>query len=131
MCSWSPTFLSLLPLNSLTQSFGSRARTRDNTSHEVQTISLYCLDLRIEALFDRFPRHVEVQGSSRIPSVLYYDANGYVSPVGSETNRQEIYETAVDLRWTKTEWFGSKSIYLFLTELLAGLRIILALKAVK
>ena len=56
-------------------------------------------------LLDRFPAQEHVIGSSKIPTVLYYDADGVVRAVGAETLTDGIYEMAEERGWIKVEWF--------------------------
>ena len=49
------------------------------------------------------PELEHVTGSSKIPSVLYYDEDGTVRAVGAET--EGIYEMAEDGGWIKVEGF--------------------------
>ncbi|KAG2016364.1 hypothetical protein CC2G_009535 [Coprinopsis cinerea AmutBmut pab1-1] len=43
--------------------------------------------------------------ASKIPTILYYDAEGNVKAVGAETTEEGIFERAMDEGWTKVEWF--------------------------
>ncbi|KAJ3815434.1 hypothetical protein F5876DRAFT_85802 [Lentinula aff. lateritia] len=52
----------------------------------------------------RFPAQAP-GGSSKIPSVLYYDSAGKVQAVGAETLLDTVIEQAEDEQWTKVEWF--------------------------
>ncbi|KAJ4469075.1 hypothetical protein C8J55DRAFT_460555 [Lentinula edodes] len=52
----------------------------------------------------RFPAQAP-GGSSKIPSVLYYDSAGKVRAVGAETLLDTVIEQAEDEQWTKVEWF--------------------------
>ncbi|KAF5317127.1 hypothetical protein D9611_003509 [Ephemerocybe angulata] len=53
----------------------------------------------------RFPAQEQVAGSSKIPTVLYYDAEGTVRAIGAEALSEGIYEQAEDEGWFKVEWF--------------------------
>ncbi|RXW14414.1 hypothetical protein EST38_g11441 [Candolleomyces aberdarensis] len=53
----------------------------------------------------RFPANEQISGSSKIPTVIYYDKVGNVRAVGAEAMREGIHETASDEGWVKTEWF--------------------------
>ncbi|TEB37919.1 hypothetical protein FA13DRAFT_1785787 [Coprinellus micaceus] len=53
----------------------------------------------------RFPAQEQVNGSSKIPTVLYYDADGHVRAIGAEALSEGIYEQAEDEGWFKVEWF--------------------------
>ncbi|KAE9395089.1 hypothetical protein BT96DRAFT_163469 [Gymnopus androsaceus JB14] len=44
-------------------------------------------------------------GSSKIASVLYYDATGVARAIGAETQLPSVIEQAEDEQWTKVEWF--------------------------
>jgi molecular chaperone DnaK (HSP70) len=46
-----------------------------------------------------------VGGSSKIPSILYYDQQGNVRAVGDEANGEGIEQIAEDKEWTRTEWY--------------------------
>ena len=64
------------------------------------------LDVHISCpLLDRFPAQEHVSGSSKIPTVLYYDKDGAVRAVGAETLTEGIYEMAEEGGWIKVEWF--------------------------
>ncbi|KAJ2917954.1 hypothetical protein MD484_g2428, partial [Candolleomyces efflorescens] len=53
----------------------------------------------------RFPAHEQVNGASKIPTILYYDKRGNVTAAGAEAAREGIYEIAKDEGWIKSEWF--------------------------
>ncbi|KAF9480733.1 hypothetical protein BDN70DRAFT_931447 [Pholiota conissans] len=53
----------------------------------------------------RFPAHEHVSGSSKIPTIIYYDRSGNVKAVGAETVTEEICAQAEDEQWVKAEWF--------------------------
>lgn len=53
----------------------------------------------------RFPAQDLVHGSSKIPSVTYYDENVTVRAIGAETLCAGVYERAQDEGWDKVEWF--------------------------
>ncbi|KAF8814878.1 hypothetical protein BYT27DRAFT_7081226 [Phlegmacium glaucopus] len=53
----------------------------------------------------KFPAQEHVSGSSKIPTVLYYDKDGAVRAVGAETLTEGIYEMAEEGGWFKVEWF--------------------------
>ncbi|KAJ4478149.1 hypothetical protein J3R30DRAFT_3290719 [Lentinula aciculospora] len=52
----------------------------------------------------RFPAQAP-GGSSKIPSVLYYDSAGKVRAIGAETLLESNIEKAEDEQWAKVEWF--------------------------
>ena len=52
----------------------------------------------------RFPAHEQVNGASKIPTILYYDKRGNVTAAGAEAAREGIYEIAKDEGWIKSEW---------------------------
>lgn len=60
----------------------------------------------------RFPAQEHVSGSSKIPTVLYYDKNGTIRAVGAETLTEGIYEMAEEGDWIKVEWFVRFSVLL-------------------
>lgn len=45
-------------------------------------------------------------GSSKIPSIIYYDQQGKVRAVGAEAVREGIEEEAEDGNWVKAEWYA-------------------------
>jgi hypothetical protein len=47
-------------------------------------------------------------GSSKIPTIIYYDQQGKVCAVGAEAVREGIEEEAEDGNWVKAEWYGSR-----------------------
>ncbi|PPR01390.1 hypothetical protein CVT24_006228 [Panaeolus cyanescens] len=53
----------------------------------------------------KFPAQDHVHGSSKIPTVLYYDKSGKVQAIGAETLSEGIFERATDGGWHKVEWF--------------------------
>ncbi|KDR70823.1 hypothetical protein GALMADRAFT_254436 [Galerina marginata CBS 339.88] len=53
----------------------------------------------------KFPANEHVGGSSKIPTVIYYDQSGNVRAVGAEAMREGIQEIAEDEQWIKAEWF--------------------------
>ena len=63
------------------------------------------LDGHIWSLVYRFPAQEHVSGSSKIPTVLYYDQYGAVQAIGAETLTEGIYEMAEDAGWIRVEWF--------------------------
>ncbi|KJA20624.1 hypothetical protein HYPSUDRAFT_42934 [Hypholoma sublateritium FD-334 SS-4] len=54
----------------------------------------------------RFPALAD--GSSKIPSIIYYDSDGGIAAVGAEALRGGIQVDAEDNHWTKVEWFKLK-----------------------
>ena len=63
------------------------------------------MDVHLSCPLDRFPAQEHVSGSSKIPTVLYYDKDGAVRAVGAETLTEGIHEMAEEGGWTKVEWF--------------------------
>ncbi|KAF5321316.1 hypothetical protein D9619_002044 [Psilocybe cf. subviscida] len=53
----------------------------------------------------KFPSQDHVNGSCKIPSVIYYGEDGKVRAIGAETLAEGVYERAEEEGWTKTEWF--------------------------
>ncbi|KAF9480734.1 hypothetical protein BDN70DRAFT_893887 [Pholiota conissans] len=53
----------------------------------------------------RFPAHEQVNGASKIPTIIYYDRSGKVQAVGAEAMVEGIYEQAEEEHWIKAEWF--------------------------
>jgi stage V sporulation protein SpoVS len=55
-------------------------------------------------MWSRFPANEQISGSSKIPTVIYYDKEGNVRAVGAEAVREGIHEIASDEGWVKAEW---------------------------
>ncbi|KZP20070.1 hypothetical protein FIBSPDRAFT_546789 [Athelia psychrophila] len=53
----------------------------------------------------RYPAQEAVGGDSKIPSILYYNAEGEVCAVGAEAMQESIVEQAEDEKWSKLEWW--------------------------
>ncbi|KDR71227.1 hypothetical protein GALMADRAFT_1345706, partial [Galerina marginata CBS 339.88] len=53
----------------------------------------------------RFPGHPDCGGSSKIPTIIYYDRSGKVRAVGAEAVEGQVYELAENENWIKVEWF--------------------------
>lgn len=53
----------------------------------------------------RFPAQEHVNGSSKIPTILYYDQTGEVRAIGAEAMNEGIFEEAEDGGWMKVEWY--------------------------
>lgn len=53
----------------------------------------------------RFPAQEHVTGSSKIPTIIYYDPRGSVRAVGAEAIKDGVLELATDNGWVKAEWF--------------------------
>ncbi|KAF8632437.1 hypothetical protein AX15_001880 [Amanita polypyramis BW_CC] len=51
----------------------------------------------------RFP--AQIHGNSKIPSVLYYNADGVVKAIGAEAIQDGMEEIAKDEGWTRASWF--------------------------
>jgi hypothetical protein len=45
-----------------------------------------------------------MDGSSKIPSVIYYDKDGAVHAIGAETSCDGMYDKAQEEGWTNVEW---------------------------
>jgi hypothetical protein len=54
----------------------------------------------------RFPAQEHASGSSKIPTVLYYDQAGEVRAIGAEAMNEGIFEEAEDGGWMKVEWYA-------------------------
>jgi len=52
----------------------------------------------------RFPGQPTVGGSSKIPTILYYDQQGNVRAAGDEANGEGIEQVAEEKEWSKAEW---------------------------
>jgi hypothetical protein len=59
---------------------------------------------------NRFPAQEQINGSSKIPTVLYYSTDGKVRAVGAEAMSEGIYEQAEDEGWIKVEWYVHGSL---------------------
>ena len=53
------------------------------------------------------------QAASKIPSVIYYDANGDPKAFGAEALVDGIFERAEEEGWYKTEWCVPSSFIYF------------------
>ncbi|KIY64371.1 hypothetical protein CYLTODRAFT_438236 [Cylindrobasidium torrendii FP15055 ss-10] len=53
----------------------------------------------------RYPAQHKVGGNSKIPSIIYYNANGNVQAVGAEAMDEAFLERAEDEGYAKVEWF--------------------------
>ncbi|PPQ65510.1 hypothetical protein CVT24_010806 [Panaeolus cyanescens] len=57
----------------------------------------------------RFPKYrdnaSDVVSLSKVPSILYYDAEGNLKAAGAETLPEDVKDTAYREQWTKVEWF--------------------------
>ncbi|KAI5116123.1 hypothetical protein M0805_004503 [Coniferiporia weirii] len=53
----------------------------------------------------RYPGQEHASGSSKIPSILYYDRQGLLRAAGAEALLDKNVEKAEDEEWTKVEWF--------------------------
>lgn len=54
--------------------------------------------------YDRYPGQEHVAGSTKIPTVLYYDHEGTIRCAGAEALLGQNIETAEDEGWFKVEW---------------------------
>ncbi|KAG5350998.1 hypothetical protein C0989_008361 [Termitomyces sp. Mn162] len=52
----------------------------------------------------RFPAQEKVGGSSKIPTIIYYDKSGKVRAVGAEATRDELQDLIEEEGWVKAEW---------------------------
>ncbi|TFK63667.1 hypothetical protein BDN72DRAFT_902221 [Pluteus cervinus] len=53
----------------------------------------------------RFPYQDSTGGDFKVPSIIWYDANGEVRAIGAGAVRDGIEQDAEDEQWTKVEWF--------------------------
>ncbi|KAF6752177.1 hypothetical protein DFP72DRAFT_905143 [Ephemerocybe angulata] len=53
----------------------------------------------------RFPSQEQVGGDSKIPTVIYYDADGKVCSIGAQTLKDGTEADAEDFGWSKARWF--------------------------
>ncbi|OCH89886.1 hypothetical protein OBBRIDRAFT_755931 [Obba rivulosa] len=53
----------------------------------------------------RFPGQEDMAGSSKIPSILYYDKFGSLKAIGAEALSSSIVDKALEEDWFKVEWF--------------------------
>jgi hypothetical protein len=63
------------------------------------------LTLVEKSVIPRFPAQTHVGGSSKIPSIIYYDQDGAVRAVGEETVQENVIEKAEVEDWIKVEWY--------------------------
>ena len=63
--------------------------------------------MHISCPLGRFPAQEHITGSSKIPTVLYYDKDGAVRAIGEETLTEGTCEMAEEEGWIKVEWFVS------------------------
>lgn len=54
-------------------------------------------------LTHRYPGQEHASGSSKIPSVIYYDRAGKVRAVGAEALLDSVMDVAEEERWMKVE----------------------------
>ncbi len=59
---------------------------------------------RLSHSFRRYPAQQKVGGDSKIPTIIYYDAQGDVKAVGAEAIDEAFLEKAEDEGYTKVEW---------------------------
>ncbi|KAF8168571.1 hypothetical protein BJ912DRAFT_862749 [Pholiota molesta] len=52
----------------------------------------------------RFPAQEQVNGASKIPTIVYYDQSGKIRAVGAEAASEVIYVQAEEEKWVKVEW---------------------------
>ena len=66
---------------------------------------VYCFVLIKHCLlYSRYPAQAHVGGDSKIPSILWYDAQGTARAMGAEALQDSIRETADDENWVMTLW---------------------------
>jgi len=53
----------------------------------------------------RFPAQEQANGASKIPTVMYYDAEGTMRAAGAEALAEALVEQIEDEGWRKVEWF--------------------------
>ncbi|EDR07658.1 uncharacterized protein LACBIDRAFT_298009 [Laccaria bicolor S238N-H82] len=75
---------------------------------EVKGVTRYLnqFSIRIDLKASRFPAQEHSSGSSKIPTVVYYDKQGSVRAIGAESASEGIFEQAEDGDWYKVEWNG-------------------------
>lgn len=54
--------------------------------------------------FVRFPYQEIISGNFKVPSVIWYDADGNVQAIGAGALRDGIEQEAEDGGWSKVEW---------------------------
>lgn len=64
--------------------------------------TLFALTERRSVTLSRFP--AQMDSSSKIPSIIYYDTTGAVKAIGAEAIRGGIEVEAEDNKWSKAEW---------------------------
>lgn len=52
----------------------------------------------------RFPAQEQVGGDSKIPTIIYYDADGNVGAAGAEAMKEGLEDLVEEEGWTKAEW---------------------------
>ena len=59
---------------------------------------------------NRFPGQEHVAGNSKIPSIMYYDANGELKAAGAEAEGASMVAEAEDEGWIKVELYVRLSL---------------------
>lgn len=54
----------------------------------------------------RFPAQENIGGTSKVPSILWYDTEGNVRGAGAEALLPEVLQKAEDEQWIKVEWLS-------------------------
>ena len=67
----------------------------------------------------RYPCQEHVGGDAKIPTVIYYDADGEIRAIGAETLKEGTEEEAQDSQWSKARWYDTdpRSMVISLTSL--------------
>lgn len=75
---------------------------------EVKGVTRYFIQfpIRINLKAPRFPAQEHSSGSSKIPTIVYYDKQGAIRAIGAEAASEGIFEQAEDGDWYKVEWYG-------------------------
>jgi len=75
---------------------------------EVKGVTRYFIQfpIRVNLKAARFPAQEHSSGSSKIPTIAYYDKQGTVRAIGAEAASEGIFEQAEDGDWYKVEWYG-------------------------
>ena len=82
---------------------------------EVKGVTRYFIQftIRMNLKALRFPAQEHSSGSSKIPTIVYYDKQGTIRAIGAEAASEGIFEQAEDGDWYKVEWYGNWSVVLF------------------
>jgi hypothetical protein len=66
---------------------------------------------RILRFVGRYPGQEYIAGSSKIPTIIYYDKSGNVKAVGAEALLEQTVEEAEDEEWMKVQWYEDNNVH--------------------